>query len=239
MGVSYRIIPRSKTPVTNTAQSWEAFLGTREGKIRRKLRNSERRLAGAGAPEQTSYPENGWTADEAVETLLAVNRRSYKWTQGTSLFQAPALRSFFEDYLRALAAEDRLRVQFLLLDDEPIAYQIGLIHERRRFSYNAAYAADFAEVHPGIHLLTEVLRQACNGEEVAEYDMGRGDEAYKLHWCTDVVTEVDVIVRRRGAIRALGGAIHFSLRAFLSRNATLRRLYRAMSRSQSPSPDRS
>jgi len=182
---------RSQSPYTKTEGTWEDFLATRKSKVKRQWRNSCRRLERFGHYEFSCFPDNEWSFEKTMETILSINRESYKWQQGSSLFQTPDLLKFYYDLFRRISSK-WLIVHFILIKGEPVAYQAGFRYAHRLFGYNTAYKKSYAQVHPGIHLVVHMIRKAFRASWI-EYDMMRGGELYKSHWKSDQREEIHFV----------------------------------------------
>ena len=220
---------RSFSPYTAITGSWESLLATRSGKTRRQWRNSCRRLKTAGKYEISCYPDNGWSFHMTMRAILAISRQSYKWEEKNALLQSSALLEFYTEFYRRINLKGYFKVNFILMEGEPVAYQAGFQYANRLFAYDTAYNKNHKEVHPGIHLVTEGIRTAC-GKKLVEYDMMRGHEPYKNRWCSDRREEIHFA----GYHRSLKGKITFQLlvrlREVMRSNRRIRSVYEKISR---------
>jgi len=77
-GWRFRNSFRSHSPYTEIAGSWDQYLATRKGKVRRGWKNSARRLDRLGQHEVSCYPDNSWTVDKALDAVFDINRRTVR-----------------------------------------------------------------------------------------------------------------------------------------------------------------
>lgn len=206
---------RSQSPYTRTEGTWEDFLATRKSKIKRQWRNSCRRLERFGHYEISCFPDNGWSFEKTMETLLSINRESYKWQKGSSLFQTPDLLKFYNDLFRRISSK-WLIVHFILIEGKAVAYQAGFRYARRFFGYNTAYRKSYAQVHPGIHLIIHMIRIAF-GESCIEYDMMRGEEPYKSHWKSGQREEIHFVAYHHRLFSKIAFWVYITGKDFLKK----------------------
>lgn len=228
-GLSISRIHRSWSLYSETTGSWDAYLGSRRGRTRRMWRNSCRRLERFGRSEFSSYPENGMSFSEALQTILSVNRNSYKWTDGSSLFLPFDLNAFYADLFEQVDANRWFVAHFLHIDGKPVAYQAGFDFADRLLSYNASFDRSYGAAHPGIHLVVHVIQKAF-AEGKTEYDMMRGDDAYKVRWATGRREEIHLAVYSGTMRSRLTFLLHVKAREALKTTKGGRRLYEVVTR---------
>lgn len=97
-----------------------------------------------------------------------------------------ALRSslaFLRRLFPVLFAEGRMRVFALSSEGRVVAMHLAMVGRKSLFGWNAGFLPEVASLSPGALLLEEAIRHACL-DGMGEYDLGRGQEAYKARWAT-------------------------------------------------------
>src|SRR5205823_3838432 len=77
-----------------------------------------------------------------------------------------------------------LHVWILRLDGRAVATEYQLVAEGRVSALRADFDPAFAELSPGAYLNHRIVQALFERGECHEYDMGPGDNEYKLRWAT-------------------------------------------------------
>ncbi len=100
---------------------------------------------------------------------------------------SPAFVGLYPDVFRSLfqtlGPRGWLYVALMEQGDRPVAFQLGFRCGRKLWDYTKAFDPAFASLAPGTLLLPPLLEYAST-HGYDEYDFLRGDEPYKLQWCT-------------------------------------------------------
>lgn len=196
------------------------------GKLRKNLRKARRRLGRQGDVRlRVEAPGDEAEALVAVGKALAIEHAGWKGKAGSSVRSVPAANRFFQDFVTQAAYRNALRVSFLELDAEPIAFEIGTVVANTYHSTKVGYRETFANHSPG-HLLMESLF-----ERFAERGVTRRLDCLSpptptlTRWAPNFEPRARVFVTRPGvAGRALAtayaAAISCKRRSFLRRGET-------------------
>ncbi len=172
----------------------EEYLMRRSSKFRANLRRARRRADEAGI----SYEYYGdVSSDEQwrdlYDRILSVEQRSWKGKAGTGIVDDP-MRDFYRRMLPRLAVRGDLRVLFVKMGDEDIAFVFGGIFEDTyrglQLSYDDAYKSHGA----GNLAQLAIIEELCD-EGIAHYDLGSELE-YKSNWAESRFETLSVIIRR-------------------------------------------
>jgi CelD/BcsL family acetyltransferase involved in cellulose biosynthesis len=176
-------------------------------KRRSNLRRVRRRLESRG--ELALEVLDG---SERLDQLLAegfkVEGAAWKDARGSSILARADTRDFYTAVARWAVRRGSLRVAFLRLDGDPIAFDLCLEDERAHYLLKTGYNPDYRSEAPGMLMRFEMIRRAyALGIECYEF-LG-ADQPWKLEW-TDRC-------HRRARVRAYGpsaaGALARSARA--------------------------
>jgi CelD/BcsL family acetyltransferase involved in cellulose biosynthesis len=171
------------SPYLAVAGDWESFFRGRSQRFRKTVRSVQNRLERAGrvaVEEHTNIDPTSAVFREVVE----LSRRSWKADRGVAISTMPRMLGFFEALTRRATDRGWLSLWVLRLDGRIVAmeYQIqsaGVVHALR-----ADFDAECAALSPGSHLNHLIARALFERGGVHEYDMGPGDNEYKLRWAT-------------------------------------------------------
>ena len=103
---------------------------------------------------------------------------------GQSFFTEPGWCEFFEGLTRIASPRGLVRLNRLDWDGRPIAYEYGLSYGNPYFGGPICFAGYLARRSPG-KVLFQLLVLGALEAGLAAYDLGTGDDAYKLQFATE------------------------------------------------------
>jgi CelD/BcsL family acetyltransferase involved in cellulose biosynthesis len=163
---------------------------------RSDLRRARRRAESHG---DVAFEIHSPSADEVaalVDEAVAVEDRSWKGANGTSLARMPLLLDFYRRYARAAAAAGTLRVAFLRIADRAAAMQLAAVRDGAFWLLKMGYDEDYARASPGQLLVLETIRYAAErGLERYEF-LGRA-EPWTRVWTSDAHTSASLPIYPR------------------------------------------
>jgi len=181
--------------------SAEQYFATRPPPVRaiaRKMRQAQKKHA-------LSFQLYSSTHD--IETGLADYERVY----ANSWKGQEAYPEFVPQLIRRFAAQGKLRLGILRLDDVPGAAQLWLITGRRATIYKVAYDEKFAPLSVGSLLSKFMFDYVLDRDKVAEIDYGVGSERYKLDWMSECRHVIGIVCYNpRSSVGLAAAARHFS-----------------------------
>lgn len=106
--------------------SYDHYLTARSAKFRNHLKRSERKLTEAGA---VAVAEVGSAVgvEAGLDALMQVERASWKHTHGSAISAIDHQSAFYRDFCLCAHAEGRLHLQWMTIDERPIAYNLGYL----------------------------------------------------------------------------------------------------------------
>jgi CelD/BcsL family acetyltransferase involved in cellulose biosynthesis len=160
---------------TPLAGGWVEWLAERSRAFRKSLFRAERAAAARGLVVRElddSEVGNG----EVFLSLHDVRSRE-------SCFTSEEHRSFVRRAVPRLLAQRRMRAFGILDAGRVVAIDLCVTGADSLCTWNTGFTAEYAEYSPGNLLLALEIRAACR-EGRAEFDLCRGDEAYKASWAS-------------------------------------------------------
>lgn len=167
---------------------WEEKMGV---KSRKSFAYDQRSLSSQG---EVVF-ENLSTAEEvrsAMPSTCLVEVESSKNLENSGLYTIRGKRGFFFELLPELAGQGAVRVSFLRVDDQPIAWQLELLTPGHSYLHHLAYDQAWKKYSPGKQLLFHCLKRCW--DEGRTFDFLPAFFAYKqtyanasmaaqeLHW---------------------------------------------------------
>ncbi len=212
------LLAREESPYISFHENWESHFASLPKKLRSTMRNGEKRLRERGelAYRECRLEEEVREFNAAVD---AIERDSWKAATGTSIASNPVHEAFHR--MLALRATEKgwFSGHLLLLNAEPVAYVMGLLHQGVFLDLKESYRASFREMSPG-HVLKSFAFARLYERGTRLYDFMGKCEEYKMKW-------TDRTYRRSSYLffnRTLRGKLAWLLSQFgSSRAADMRR----------------
>jgi len=174
-------------------ESWDAYLATRSSNFRQQVRRFGRRAA-REATMRLRRTESAEQLEADMGTFFDLHDRRFTERGGSSL-SAERARGFHLDFARSALERGWLRLWFLELDGRPAAAWYGWRLGERYSYYNSGFDPAFAELSPGLVLISAVIQSAFE-EGAAVFDFLLGEESYKYRFAERERTVSDVTLAR-------------------------------------------
>jgi Acetyltransferase (GNAT) domain len=176
-----RCIATGESPFIALESNWGAMLSALPKKFRWTVRKSEKELSSKGSLqyEQADKPAS---TRSLLDNIYAIERRSWKEESGTSITAQDAQQAFYEALVPIAADAGILSAHILRLDDQPIAYILGLVGEDGVFlDLKESFDLTYSESSPG-HVLKRFAIEALIASGIGLYDFMGKCEPYKMRW---------------------------------------------------------
>jgi CelD/BcsL family acetyltransferase involved in cellulose biosynthesis len=204
---------------------WETFYAARRSKSSRKdLERRMRRLAELGEVDFHRYDD----PDEVTAIfprLFALYTKRWDQQYLSASFAGPKEQHFYPAMAAAFAAEGRLDLVTLELDQQVLAFSLGIVHRDCFTWLITAHDPDYAKYFPGELIVTHLLASVFAREDIAEFDFTRGEESYKYKWANNQRCNMRLLVARPspfGLMPLLGIAAYTTLRRHAKKSRLLR-----------------
>lgn len=181
-----RDYPGTDVMMIDLGDGVEAWLGRRSRKFRRTLRESSEDVPGLEILDLS-----GENPAVLYERLLAIQRRTYKWREGTDIFQIPGYAAFYRQLLTDLHGNGGLRVLVARRDGVDLAHIFGGVRGSVYRGLQMSYVEEARDLALGNRLQFENLRR-CAAEGIVTYDLGM-HAPYKERWADRVESRVGVL----------------------------------------------
>jgi CelD/BcsL family acetyltransferase involved in cellulose biosynthesis len=176
---------------------WAEFYASRSQRFKKTIRNIQNRLERLGAV--TVDEHRSVAPDERLfEEMIELTKRSWKAERGIAIATMPRMREFFAELSRRATARGWLALWLLRLDGRAIAMEYQLRAQGVAYALRADYDRAFAASSPGSALNFAIARALFERGDVREYQMGPGQNEYKMRWASGCHETVRVQVYRGG-----------------------------------------
>jgi CelD/BcsL family acetyltransferase involved in cellulose biosynthesis len=176
---------------------WASFYASRSQRFKKTIRNVQNRLERLGS---VSIEEHQALApgDARFEELIELTSRSWKADRGIAIATMPRMREFFGELSRRATGRGWLDVWFLRLDGRAIAMEYQLRSNGVAYALRADYDLAYAASSPGSALNFAIARSLFERGDVREYQMGPGQNEYKMRWASGCHETVRIQIYRAG-----------------------------------------
>lgn len=172
--MQFEAFPTTDCMIIDLSDGFDAWHQRRSKKFRKSLRQS----AGLSGLEidDASHLE----PEALLERIIRLQRQTYKWHEGTDIFQMKEYADFYEAIIRQLHAAGELSVIFATEDGEDIAYIFGGISGQVYRGFQMSYIDSARDRGIGNALQVENIRRVAAGG-IVRYDLGM-HSPYKERW---------------------------------------------------------
>jgi CelD/BcsL family acetyltransferase involved in cellulose biosynthesis len=193
-------------PYVDVGGTWQAYeadkLSTRR---KRDLRRLRRRLDEMGDLDFV-VESGGERLDALVEEGFTTEARGWKGRAGTAVLSREASRTFYASVARWSATVGILRLAFLRLDGQPLAFSFAFEQGGVHYGLKLCYDEELARLSPGIVLLHHLLQRGFTDPDLHRFEMlGEADD-YKLEFSHGCAEQFRLQVFRPGLHGLIDGA---------------------------------
>jgi CelD/BcsL family acetyltransferase involved in cellulose biosynthesis len=159
---------------------WERYLAGRRTRFLSELERRRRRLSDVGAVAVRVVTGDPGL-DAALDAGFAIEGSGWKDEQGTAIASSPDTAAFYRDVAHWAAGRGWLRLQFLDVDDRPVAFKYSLEAAGVQWYLKGGYDPEFRRYAPAQLLQLDVLR-TCFADGLEGYEFLGEAEPFKLEW---------------------------------------------------------
>jgi CelD/BcsL family acetyltransferase involved in cellulose biosynthesis len=180
-------------PYMTLPNSFESLMKSLTKKKRKNLNRYMRKINQKYDVKLKKYDDAGFTVETGMKTFVSLHQKKWEsegfpgnFGEGRHNFL-----NFHLDVAQSFADKGWLGLYFLMANNEAIAAQYTFKHNRKVLCYLQGFDPAYSEYSVG-NLITMFLLRECIIEGFNEYDLMRGDEAYKFYWTDKFVTNYEV-----------------------------------------------
>lgn len=219
--------PELETPFIPIQGKWPAYYESVSGHLRRNLRRRRRQLEEQGKVEVicVTGEESGGSMrlGDHLREGFRIEAMAWKGSAGTAIRENESWADFYQEWARTASERGWLRLYFLKLNDQPIAFYYTLVYGEKLYYLKLGYDPAYARYSPGILLHQEILASAFD-EKLVELDFLGPMMAWKQDWAKGVRPHVWVYLFQRGIIPQMIYRIKFKLFPYLKKIDWVQRL---------------
>jgi len=147
---------------------------TGKKKLRRYLRAMERE-----GTVTVAHLQSREQIHAALPVFADAHVARFVATERTSSLATPERRFFLEELAKRFDGSAVVTMSLLKIQDRPVAWNYGFQFHGSWFWYQPTFDSRYEEHSPGHCLLSKIVVEACNMDEMDTVDLGLGAEGYK------------------------------------------------------------
>jgi CelD/BcsL family acetyltransferase involved in cellulose biosynthesis len=145
---------------------------------KKKLRQYRRAMEREG-PVTFAHLQSHDQIQAALPGFADAHVARFQATQRISSLSTPERRFFLEDLARRFSHSGVVTLSMLMIADRPVAWNYGFQYHGSWFWYQPTFDSRWEEHSPGYCLLSGIVIEACDMDEMTVVDLGLGAEGYK------------------------------------------------------------
>ncbi|MEX2139488.1 MAG: GNAT family N-acetyltransferase [Pirellulales bacterium] len=159
-GIAYERHERFRIGLVDLTNNWDAYQAAWSGNFRRQMRKMTRRADELGGVALSVHrPTDAAELERLLQLGFAVEDRSWKGRDGTSVLKSPEMHQYLCEQAGLLNNLGHLELFFLEFDGQPIAFEYGMLGKRTYFSPKVGYDDEYSHLSPGQLLRLKMTEQ--------------------------------------------------------------------------------
>jgi CelD/BcsL family acetyltransferase involved in cellulose biosynthesis len=178
----YRVLERTLelSPYVQTDGTWETYRDGLDGRMLRELRRRRRKLESRGRLEL--IVEDGTSGlGKLLDEGFRIEAAAWKGRNRTAIISDPETERFYRDVADWACGRGSLRLAFLRLDGEPLAFDFAIEEDGSHHLLKTGYDPAYRALAPATLLRYEMIARAFE-LRLRSYEFGGANEQWKLQW---------------------------------------------------------
>lgn len=178
----YRVVTTTyeRSPYLVIDGSWKDYERRLSGRVRRDLDRRLRRLEELG-PVRLDVSDGTVGRAQLLADGFRLEPSGWKTARGTAVTSRDETRRFYEELADWAAENGWLRLSFLRVGDQAVAFQYGFEARGTYYFLKGGYDPEYRRYAPGKLLLRALLEWAF-GTGLSRFDFLGADDPFKLEW---------------------------------------------------------
>lgn len=184
-GMPLLIEKQYEIPEVELASDWEAYDRSRDGDARRSRNRYARMLERDGGATLEVHSRFGpGELERQLRLGFEIEDRSWKGEEGSSVLKRPGLFEFTLRQARCYAELGALRLVFLKLAGEPIAFSYQYRSRGTQFCEKLGFDQHFRKYGPGRQMIMRLLQDLHADPECRTLDFAGRQMDWNAEWAT-------------------------------------------------------
>ena len=178
----YHLVSRmmTRSPFVSIEGDWDSYWRGLSKNLRSTVRRCHSRLEERG---EVSFEmvERSDRLDELLDESFRLEATGWKGERGTAILCRPETLRFYRQTAHWAAEQGLLRLSFLRVDGQPVAFNLCLETEESHYLLKLGHDAKLDRLGPGTVLTAEQVARAFS-LGLRTYEFMGGPDRYKLRW---------------------------------------------------------
>jgi CelD/BcsL family acetyltransferase involved in cellulose biosynthesis len=170
----------NNSPYVQLMGSWENYVKNLTKHHRSNINSRLNRLQKLG-PANLELVSSQAELPTALEEGYRIEAAAWKGEAGTAIYSQPELREFYTAFAKMAAERGWLRLYFLNVNGERIAFDYCILYQNKLYSLKIGYDPKFASYSPCNLLKYLMMREAFELGLTESHFLGT-DDKWKLDW---------------------------------------------------------
>ena len=204
--ISYSTRTEAPSFFLTLPNDYDAYLKQRSSKFRNYLKRMEKKLNQKGELSNTYF--NGTQCNDSLfETILDVEKRSWKHAHGTAISAVERQTRFYEQFCRGAALSGHLHISYLSVDDTVIAYNMGYINGNTYYYLKTSYDKDYRNTSPATVLRARLIEHLINNN-IQFFDFPGEPYEWETQWASELQWHKSFLLYNRTFTAKLFAVLH-------------------------------
>ena len=160
--------------------SYDDYLKQRSASFRKEIKKHAKRIHSLGdvVYSKIQDPQN---IAEAYKNILYIEEKSWKHEHGTSIADKKNQIEFYRHLCEDTSKKGWLRLGFLMLNNEPVAYKMGLVKDKKYYGLKCSFHEKFRRESPLTVLIARFIEDLID-DGITEYDFAGEPYEWESRW---------------------------------------------------------
>jgi CelD/BcsL family acetyltransferase involved in cellulose biosynthesis len=182
-------------PYIPLPSSSEIFVNNLSHSQRYNLNRSMKKLARSFAVDFKDYADLGFSIVDAMNLFFRLHEMRWNGKGQSGVLAESDVQAFHLDIAKCFAEKSWLALYFLTLNNQPVSAHYGFEYGKKMYWYLSGFNTEYTSYSIG-NIGMKLLIEKCINSGFSEFDLLRGEEAYKSHWTSAYRKNFEIILAR-------------------------------------------
>lgn len=182
--IKYQIRRSEPSFYITLTNNFNDYLKNRSSKFRNYLKRMEKKLNSIGNVEVVTLKDSS-AISEAYNHILSIEKKSWKHKQRTAISSIKKQQEFYRFFCASAHENKWLHLHFLFLNNNPIAYDLGLIKCNTYWYLKTSFIEEFRQFSPATILRSKLIEKLINSG-IKFFDFPGDPYEWERQWTEEV-----------------------------------------------------
>jgi len=182
-------------PYVRLPQTWDKYLNSLSSSTRYLIRRKQKKL-GADFSVNVGFARTQDEFEKRMADFILQHQKRWINLQQPGAFARRKFTAFHQKVGKKLFQKGWVKLYFLELDNYPVASYYLFYYKNSLFYYLSGFDPKYEKYSPGVILMGKIIKDAIqDGRD--EFDLMRGNTAYKFNWTSNKRINHTFILERK------------------------------------------